>query len=83
MHYESEGAAYAAAREKNERQMLQDCERELRNAVESWYYSQKHLSNIVENNRRLREAWEVFQDQARIVERLDTAPRDRGTEGEK
>lgn len=70
-HYPNEQAAYAAAREANERQMLVEAERKLRDSVESWYYAQKHISNIVENNRRLREAWEVFQDQVRIVERIN------------
>jgi len=83
-HYPTEGAAYAAARDRNERQMLKECEHGLRDAVESWYYSQKHLSNIVENNRKLREAWEVFQYQVHIVERLDQAhERAEKTEGEK
>lgn len=71
-HYPTEGAAYAAARDANERQMFAD--RELRNAVESWYYAQKHLINIVECNRNLRQAWESLQDQARVVERLGPPP---------
>lgn len=70
-HYPTEGAAYAAARNATERASLVDAERELRNAVEAWYYAQKRLVNIVECNRNLRDVWEVFQDQARIVERLD------------
>ena len=69
-HYQSEGNAYAAARDATERQNLVECERELRNAIESWYYAQKRIVNIVECNRNLRNAWEAFQDQARIVGNL-------------
>lgn len=76
-HYQSEGNAYAAARDATERQNLVACEHELRNAVESWYYAQKRLINLVECNRNLRDAWEAFQDQARIVERIDRDNKER------